>query len=306
MGLSQHSLSPRRPSRLPRRRPSLAYTPPRQSEPQLKNRLEALLEWLQRFGNNDKHDAASDQSLPDDGLLRILQFWRRNSADIDATGAKIQKTGRDIAKGDLQNAKENALGIDLSWLLGNGGSLKNVQLDPDTTVMKRVENTIDFLLDSLTPWDFDRHDFGFTFANVWEDVDTGSDDDLLGPVKMTSTIKPLEKEWKLSARTKILDLGEGGVLFGKAGLYLAGKGTPYIGVEADKVWDIPGLSGTKAFVNVNYRSSRMPDTDPVLSSVGVELDFPLLADVILCLRIGVNPLERKKIVVTPIPNGSYF
>lgn len=103
-----------------------------------------------------------------------------------------------------------------------------------------------------------------------------------------------------------MDLGENTVVFGKAALYLAGELPPYVGVEADRVWKLGRLEGTRLFANINYRSSRKPQVDPVRLSFGVQQDFELAKDVVLTLRIGLNPLAWDNFFVTPVPNGEYF
>lgn len=252
-----------------------------------------------------------------DGPLGALQFWRENKDQIEEATSTLLDTGEAAVRGDSDSFRRNAARLDFRWLRPRpAGPIEPLVDDGGISGARRarfnlerqVRNLILFALDSLTPWDYDRHDFGLTFAHTWVDIDAnaGRVDAPPAVVKLTSTIKPLEKEWKLSARSKLMELPEGAVVFGKAGLYLAGDRPAYIGAEADRVWKVPRLKGTKVFVNVNYRSSRKPDVDPISTSVGVQQDFEVWKGVQVTLRIGTNPLEMEKIFVTPVPNGSYF
>lgn len=249
-----------------------------------------------------------------DGPLGALQFWRENKDQIEDTTTTLLDTGEAAVRGDSESFRRNASRLDLRWLRPR--PIEPLVEDDGVSDRRRarfnferqVRNVVLFTLDSLTPWDFDRHDFGLTFAHTWVDIDANAGRVNAPPavVKLTSTINPLEKEWKLSARSKLMELPEGAVVFGKAGLYLTGDRPAYIGVEADRVWKVPKLKGTKVFVNVNYRSSRKPDMDPIMTSIGVQQDFEIWKGVQLTLRIGTNPVEREKFFVTPVPHGSYF
>lgn len=315
------SLCPRRPQRkhLP-----LACVPAPQPDT-LRTRLEHLLNSLPRYAERVSEEASDAvESLPErvrhlfsrDGPFGALQFWREHEKDIKKTTTDLIDTGEAAVRRDAERVKRGVLGLDFRWLFRRPVEQEEIEpaLEPVTrsktkfNLEKQVKNIALFALDALTPWDFDRHDFGLTFVNVWEDVDThtGGPDAAPAVVKMTSTIKPLFGEWKLSARSKLLELPEGAVVFGKAGLYLAGERPAYVGVEADRVWKVAGLKGTKIYVNVNYRSSRKPDVDPIKTSLGVQQDFEMWNGITLTIRVGLDPLQRDKILITPVPNGSYF
>lgn len=187
-----------------------------------------------------------------------------------------------------------------------------------------ASNVLLYAVDALTPWDFDRHDFGVTFAHTWEEHDLipgglgamgmktkGSSTKGIGTsVKVTSTVKPGEREWKVSARTRLWQSDDGaGVVFAKGGMFLAGSAAPYIGVEADRVWRLPtrvGLPRTKMFGNVNYRSSRMPRRDPVRWSFGLQHEFALAEGLEITMRVGLHPFEKRLLFMTPVPNGQYY
>lgn len=297
--------SPRRPPGIHSGHILLNITPPipPSPPPTLKSRLDSLLNSIPDFIQRASESTESlTESIPQqarrlfskDGPLGVLQFWRHNRDNIEQTTTTLRDAGKSILRRDEDAFKRNASLLDFSWLQNNDGELHL------GTMLKSLGM---FTLDSLTPWDFDHHDFGLTFATVWEDIDAG---EINTGVKLTSTIKPLEKEWKVSARRRLMDLGENSVVFGKAATYLAGEYPAYVGVEADRVWKFGRWEGTKLFLNVNYRSSRKPRLDPIRLSCGVQQDFELAKDVILTLRIGLNPLERERFFVTPVPNGEYF
>lgn len=298
-------ISPRRPHCIPSRNLLLKIPPPipPSPPPTLKSRLDSLLKSIPDFIQRASESTESlAESIPEqarrlfskDGPLGALQFWRDNRDNIEQTTNTLRDASKSILRRDSKSFKRNASLLDFTWLEDKDGGLHL------GTMLKSLGT---FALDSLTPWDFDRHDFGLTFATVWEDVDAG---DINTGVKLTSTIKPLEKEWKVSARKRLMGLGENAVVFGKAALYLSGELPAYVGVEADRVWNLGRWEGTKLFFNVNYRSSRKPQLDPVRLSCGVQHDFEVAKNVILTLRIGMNPLERDKFFVTPVPNGEYF
>lgn len=306
---SHLALSPRRPCGVGKAAPkvvilSIPY-PPIPAEPTLKSRLEALLNSIPRFIDRATRSTESfAESVPanvkslfsKDGPLGALQFWRDNRENIQQTTDALLDTGESIVRGDSEQFRENASRLNLRFL-------KDLQDGSEMNVVRMVHRVTLFAVDALTPWDFDRHDFGITFVTKWDDVETG---DLTNHVKLTSTIKPLEGEWKVTGRTKLLELGDGAVVFGKAGIYLAGDHPAYVGVEADRVWRIPRVDGTKLFLNVNYRSSRKPDVDPFKMTLGLQQDFDIAKGVVLTLRIGANPLEADKLFVTPVASGEYF
>lgn len=300
----------------PRRPPLLAYNPPPEAgaEPRnLRAQLESLLEAIPRVIDKASDNVESTLSdLPghvqhlfsEDGPLGALYFWRENRQKITDAGKTIRDSGEALVKGDADEFRSRASRLDLSWLRPRPSSLSTPPADGEFET--RVRNVVLFMVESLTPWDFDRHDFGLTFANVWVDADALKTEHKNVVVKMTSTIKPVEREWKVTARTKLIELGEDAVVFGKAGLYLAGDQPAYIGVEADRVWKLPKLPDTKFFMNVNYRNSRKPQFDPVRTSLGLQQDFRIAKGLDLTLRLGINPLDRTDWYVTPVPNGSYF
>lgn len=326
-------VSPRRPPlRHPHQRSSprrnghlyiLACTPTPLPPKTLKRRLEELLDSIPTFLDRTVSTVESSaSSIPEHvrnlfapgGALSALIFWRDNSENLRSTGKTLLNSGEALVKGDTESFRERASGLDFSWLRQkrreseNAGEAQAPSLPGgDDALEKRVRSAAVFVLESLTPWDFDRHDFGLTFANVWYDVDISQrESDPMAIVKMTSTIKPLEQEWKVSARTKFLDLGEDACIFGKTGIYLAGDKPAYIGLEADRVFPLPNLKDTKLFVNVNYNSSRKPDADPVKSSFGLQQDFQIAKGFELTLRVGINPVTKEKWYVSPVPYGSYF
>ncbi|CAN8068772.1 unnamed protein product [Agarophyton chilense] len=310
------SVSPRRPIRSRHHRwvriAPCATTPVPDTQT-LKQQLEAILEGIPRFldnASNRVEKAVTD--IPDqvkylfseEGPLGVLTFWRENKDNISNTGQQLLESGERLAKGDAKGFREKASGINLSWLRPVRRLGSSESLDDATIVTDQVRKTVLFLIDSLTPWDFDRHDFGLTFATVWNDVDTSKSADVRVPsLKMTSTIKPVEQEWKLSARGKLFALGENAMVFGKAGLYLAGDKAAYIGAEADRVWSIPRLPNTKIFANANYRSSRKPQAEPFKVSCGIQQDLEVAKGLELTLRIALNLTEKLGFSVYPVPNG---
>lgn len=297
--MARAATSPRRPHS---RRPALLAAPPPPPPPDtLKARLEELLRLLPEYAARAGSAAAAlpehaRRLFADDGPLAAARFWRDNRENAGAAADALLDAGAGAVRGDADAFSRAAARLDLRWLRDAGG-------------LPRMLNTVALAaLDALTPWDFDRHDFGLTFANTWVDANAlpPRADGLSPVVKLTSTIKPLEGEWKLTARSRLVEIGEGGVVFGKAGIYLVGEQPSYVGVEADRVWNVPRLEYTKVFANVNYRSSRKPQRDPVRASFGVQQDFLLGRGMELTLRIGVDPMDEQKFFVTPVPNGSYF
>ncbi|KAI0560407.1 hypothetical protein FGB62_113g11 [Gracilaria domingensis] len=318
--MNRLSISPRRPvwSR-PHHQAALVIcaTTPTPETLTLKQQLEAILDALPTFldtatGRVEKAVASIPDQVKylfsDEGPLGVLNFWRENKENISTTGQQLLESGELLVKGDTDAFREKASGINLSWLRPlRQRSRPSETADDNITITHQVRNTLLFLIDSLTPWDFDRHDFGLTFVTIWNDANALKEGDVNRAVlKMTSTIKPIEQEWKLSARTKLFDLGENAVVFGKAGLYLAGNRPAYIGAEADRVWPIPKLPGTKLFANVNYRSSRKPQDDPVKLTCGIEQEFAVAKGIDLTLRLAFNLMENMDMRIYPVPSGSYF
>jgi hypothetical protein len=182
-----------------------------------------------------------------------------------------------------------------------------VVLDSTATRTASWQHTVLYLAEAICPWDYDRKEPSLTFVNVWTDVEAITTDRDTTKVKVTSTIKPLHQEWKLTARTKLLKLGDEGIVFGKAGIYLVGDKDPYVGVEADRTWQLPKLSGTKLFLNANYRSSRKPDSEPVVASIGLQQRFRIRQGLEFTLRAGVGTQNgMSRMYLAPIPFGSYY
>lgn len=344
-----HAVSPRRATCAARRpvavTVAMAGPPPVHAPGEtVQVRLSRLMDWLRFWEKSVEEGGRQRADLPEGPLKRLmsedgpagwLKFWDSNHLNFAETGRRIKEAGASLTAGNLEAFQEKLTNINFDWLkpkplpppkadtrTTRSSSPANLQTSPaarralaetNVSLEKQVQGILLFLSDSLCPWDYDRHDFGLTFTNTWTDIESvsggGGTSTANSLVKMTSTIKPLEKEWKLTARTKLLRLGEGGVVFGKAGLYLAGDLPAYIGVEADRVWTVPYLKGTKVFGNVNYRSSRKPQHDPVVASFGVQQTIPIVNGLELTLRFGVDSqLEngKPKPYVAPIPLGSYF
>lgn len=259
--------------------------------------------------------------LSPDGPLGWLKFWEKRSDNTADTTEEPHGAGARPRNMELTKFVDRLSAIHRKWLR-TWKSITDSTSDPPipgpqpeppsfdlTQFEQKLTNVSVFMVDSLCPWDYDRRDFGLTFTNSWTDADVPVEG--AAPeesvVKVTSTIKPLHQEWKLTARTKLMSLGRGGILFGKAAVYLAGEQPAYVGLEADRVFDVPMLERTKAFANLNYRSSRKPHTDPVVASVGVQQTFPVSKGLELTLRVGVTTRNvGRTFFVSPVPNGSYF
>lgn len=279
----------------------------------LKSRLESLLKLIPKYISRAEEAASKAPEhvralFARDGPLGILQFWRANRANIEDSSRALLDTGESALRGNSEAFRDAANRVDLSWLpFRRAQSLDGSSAGREEVSAEQLARNVTLCaLDALTPWDFDRHDFGLTFANTWIDADALGVDGMPGLVKLTSTINVLEREWKVSARTKLLEIGKSGVVFGKAGMYLAGERPAYIGVEADRIWSVKGLPATWVFANVNYRSSRKPATDPVRASFGVQQELTMFKGVVLTLRVGYDPMTREKWFVTPMPNREYF
>lgn len=315
----QHaSISPRRPSIGSRRTYVIACVPepdPETLRQKLEGLLEAIPQAIDRAADTVESTFTSipsqaQQLFSEDGLLGALVFWRENKENIKSAGQVVKESGEALVKGDTETFRQRASQFDLRWLRPRHRlhTLRtNIEdYEGASELERRARNLALFMIESLTPWDFDRHDFGLTFATVWLDAQTVERQGENGYIKMTSTIKPLHREWKVSGRTKLLDLGEDTAVFGKAGMYLHGNKPAFVGVEADHVWHLPKLENTKVFANINYRSSRRPTADPIKTSVGLQQDFFFGKGLDLTLRVGINLLDRTDWYVTPVPNCSYF
>lgn len=282
-------------------------------------RVSQLLNVLQ-FWKDVEYDAlpqSEPQSergvLAQDGPLGMLKFWRKNETNVQDTTEHLKAAGSAVGKGDLQEAADRLSLLDLNWLLPkrsppqtNTESTSNDQL---ITLDHNISAVIAFFAEALTPWDFDRREPSFTLSSSWNDElsHIGGQPEKPGLIKLTSTIKPLYSEWKLTARTKFVNLGRDGTVFGKAGLYLAGSGPPYVGVEADRLLDIPRLAHTKLFANVNYRSSRKPFSAPIVASAGVQHTLVFSNRLDLTFRIGMSTVDPDRPwFIMPMPHSSYF
>lgn len=231
------------------------------------------------------------------GFGRWMKFWKRREKDVKKELKETQKSlegvGEAVRKGDVDAVTDKVRSVNLGWLQDE---LHGVERE--AMALGR------YVVDHFFPWDYDRNNFGVTFWHIWKDMDTKLSDDMNNVVKMTSTIKPVVKEWKLTARTRLLPLGKDGVIFGKAGLYIVGDQPPYYGVEADKVWALPRLRATSLFTNANFRSSRKPETETIRGSVGLQHTVKIRDSLDFTFRVGVT--NDRKLYFTPIPFGSYF
>lgn len=278
--------------------------------PTVQQRLSDLLDLLQFWKDSEAVPPPSDESK--DAPLRWLRFWQRHERDAQESVRQLRGVGDSLRRGDLNAAQDQATGINLRWLNpfrpqdAPGVAPIRPPRDEATEIEQRVRAVAGFIAEALCPWDYDRREPAVTFSNAWTDrASVEGDDD--SQVKITSTIKPLYQEWKLTARTLLLELGDGGVVFGKAGIYLAGDLPAYIGLEADKVVSMPRLKNTKLFVNANYRSSRKPFATPVVASAGVQQTLPLNKRLELTFRLGVSTRSgAHRVFFTPVPYGTYY
>lgn len=278
--------------------------------PTVQQRLADLLELLQFWKESEAVPPPSNENK--DAPLRWLRFWQRHERDATDSVRQLRGVGDSLRRGDLDSAQDQASGINLRWLnpfrpQGGGGVVPVPPArDEASEIEQRARAVAAFIAEALCPWDYDRREPAVTFANTWTDRATADADDD-SQVKITSTIKPLYQEWKLTARTMLIELGDNGVVFGKAGIYLAGDLPAYIGLEADKVVDVPRLKNTKLFVNANYRSSRKPFATPVVASAGVQQTLPLNKRLELTFRLGVSTRSgAHRVFFTPVPYGTYF
>lgn len=286
-----------------------------------------------------KDSAGFDEAL--NSLMQFLKFWEpapamalgspSKSLDEERTGmerllgphgaiawfrwAEVNKAKSDALKsgltGKLTKPEPKPSGLlawlqDIPWLPFGKKTTVRVTKAPiaDGT---RIRDLVAYTADSLCPWDYDRKEPGVTFVNVWTDAEGIEGLPNSQRVKLASTIKLIEQEWKLTARARVLGLGREGVVFGKAGIYIAGEKDPFIGVEADKVIRLPLLSNTGIFGNVNFRSSRKPDVDPVLGSCGLQQTIPFGRGRDLTFRVGIDSAHGKsRVFFSPLPYSSYF
>lgn len=282
--------------------PLACNLPPKNTKQQLEHLLSSIPEFIMRAASQAEETATNIPNhvknlFGPSGPFSFLTFWRSNEQEIRRTAVTLRDSAQLLADNKQSEARKRASALDLSWL-------RNSEPVQWRDVRGTARGALLFLADSLTPWDYDRHDLGLTFANVWHDTPEPAVG--VGDVKLTSTIKPLEKEWKVSARTRLLEMGDDVAVFAKAGMFLAGGAPPYIGLEADKMWPVAGLDNTKIFANINYRSSRKPTSDVFMPSFGVQQAFEITKGFDLHLRFGVSPFQEAPFFVSPIPNGSYF
>lgn len=276
--------------------------------------------------------------LGDDGLLGWLRFAKENEPAARESVTYLRSAG------DVPSFLERIENVRRDWArrLGLGGGDAGVEpvveergsvLLGDSSLFGAVDarslrRTILYVGEAVCPWDYDRKEASLTFVNVWTDVETVPGDSKSTKVKLASTINPLRQTWKLTARTRLFNLtggsiggGEsgnggggggddgaggatGGVVFGKAGIYLVGDTDPYIGVESDRVVNVPYIPGTSVFANANYRSSRKPT---IVASVGLQQTVNIGDGLALTLRAGINSHDGpRRPFVTPVPFGSYF
>ena len=253
--------------------------------------------WIRAIRRADRwshqKEAGTEKSNLEKGFMRWVQFWRRSESEILDTGRKLRGAGVGLKKGDLEEVKRKAGELDISWLKREAANLKKEALSAGR-----------YLAEHFFPWDYDRKWFGVTLWHLWTDIETR---ELTGEktlVKMVSTIKPFEREWKLTVRTKLTSLGKDGVILGKAGLYLVGDEAPYYGAELDKVWSAPQLPYSSIFVNANFRSSRKPDSNATIGSAGIQQTVPLRNGARFTFRVGYD--TNGKFYFTPVPFGKYF
>lgn len=206
---------------------------------------------------------------------------------------------------------------------------EDIELDVSGVVVRMGR----FLTRSLSPWDFDRREFALALVQKWEDwevvhgsrgarrgewlgrgggrKDGDGGENGRASVKVTSTMNPLQGEWKVTGRTPLWRSADwGGVVFAKAGVFLAGERAPYVGLEADRVWRRRKDNGRQKhmapFVNVSYRSSRLPQWPVVRLAVGVQFGLKMGA-LPVTLRFGLRPLEtRGEWFLLPVSNDQYF
>eukprot|EP00171_Calliarthron_tuberculosum_P017070 IDg17070t1 len=260
-----------RTPRCARRAPALATTTTEGLEPRLRELLNRLQFWRDAEEEELPTTRNEDSSnvLARDGLLGALKWWRRNE-DTAREAARdavqdLEAASVAVRSGDLGTAAEHLTEMGSRLLPAPRNASGN---GPFAT----MERCVAFVIASLTPWDFDRREPAVTLVTSWMDELRAAPGapDAAARVRFTSTIKPLHREWKLTARTLLLQLGSGGALIGKAGVFLAGEAPAYVGLEADRVVAIPRLPDMKLFANANYRSSRKPFAPPVVASVGVQ------------------------------------
>lgn len=267
----------------------------------IEERLNGLLRWLQFWQTADEDrlpesSRGAEEPLSRDGVLGLLRFWENNSANVQSF---IRSTVSSLRAGSSGSYDEAGRHLD-----------RALDIAPDLPRLSELEpqarNLGAFIGKSLTMWDFDRREPGVMFVNSWNE---GKAEDEQKRFKVTSTIRYLHREWKLSARTKLMNLGsdENGAVFGKAGVYLAGDLPPYVGIEADRMLPIPKIARAFVFGNLNYRSSRKPFAPTVVGSAGIQYSFPFRKNVLLTLRAGWSSKDiNKPFFLQPMAGEQYF
>lgn len=277
-----------------------------------------------------------------DGALRWLSHPTVDEVDTAEPRDQLRSAAADLEKGKLQSFFAKVSRIPLGWFGRRGLQEAPVVVSPssappqsgsgttsDGAVPKAShsgfdintflfgrgairepctpKDTLIYLAEAICPWDYDRKEPSLTFVNVWTDIESDQSNLHSVRVKLASTIKPLHQEWKATARARLLSLGPGGVVFGKAGAYLIGDKEPYIGLEADRVVDISRFKNTKLFLNANYRSSRKSDEDSVVASAGIQQTVNLGDGLEVTFRVGLNTKNGlSRPFFAPVPYGSYF
>ncbi len=268
-------------------------TPPTFSE-SIHERLNALVSWLQFWQRADDDELSTNPEqdgggmLSRDGPLGLLRLWQRHEGTArDAVGSATESL-RATIEGRASDARE---ALDRFFDATD-------ELPAAEEVEEKARSLLTYAAQSLTPWDFDRREPGLTFVHNWQ----------VDEMKITSTWKPLYQEWKLSARTRLPALSsEQGVIFGKAGLYLAGDLPPYVGLEADRVVCIPRIPRSHLFANVNYRSSRKPFAAVVVASAGLQHTIRIGEGNGLTLRAGWSTKDcTKPFSISIMSSPEYF
>jgi hypothetical protein len=294
--------------------------------------LMAIVQKLTKTNDPTTPVAPATTSASNSSADNALGWMQKMQPHVRATDSTIREAASQFSHDRDLGALANRLRrIDLSWLRSSAGSsagagravAESGVAKPRATMLASsddassepdfvsLRNAFLFLAESVCPWDYDRKEPALTFVNVWTDVEAIKSDRDTYKVKIASTINPLAREWKVTARTRLASLGNDkfgeGCLFGKAGIYLVGDKEPYVGVEADRTLNVPFLPGTALFVNANFKSSRKPNTDPIVASAGVQQTIDLGGGLALTLRAGYNSLKgTSKLYISPVPFGSYF
>jgi hypothetical protein len=304
------------------------------STPQpLQTILRDLMSFVQKLTikNSDTNSApmlpSPSSSVPSeqDGALGWMERALKLQPHVHKTEAAMRQAVDVYAEdNDFLALAKRLIHVDLSWLrrggLSDGGAETAAAPQAETPLgstavseadRASLRNTLLFLAESICPWDYDRKKPALTFVNVWSDVEAIKSDRNTYKVKVASTINPLAREWKVTARTRLASLGRDelgdGCVFAKAGVYLVGDKEPFVGVEADRTLSIPFIPGTSLYANANFKSSRKPHTYPILASAGVQQTVDWGNGLALTMRAGFNTRDGMgKLSVTPVPFASYW